>query len=111
MNFTDQVGRVATVSVRMLLAWGLIAGAQQQPAKVLAITPKLTAVKWSADALAGVTATPNSSRLDYIKLSGVTSTTLPPESPLKSPGAVANNCRANKDPWIRLITAVMAAGL
>jgi len=60
----------------MPLAWGQMVGAQQQPAKELAITPKLSAAKWFAEDRVGAPAAPISSHQNHLKSFGGTSTTL-----------------------------------
>jgi len=76
MIFIGHAGLVATASVCMPLAWGKMVGAQQQPAKDLAITPKLSAAKWFAQDRVGDPAAPISNHQNHIKSFGGTSTAL-----------------------------------
>ena len=76
VTFIGHAGLVATASVCMPLAWGQMVGAQQQPAKDLAITPELFAAKWFAQDRVGAPEAPISSHQNHLKSFGGTSTTL-----------------------------------
>jgi len=68
--FIGHAGLVATASVCVPLTWGQMVGAQQQPAKELAITPKLSAAKWFAEDGVGAPATPIFSHQNHIRSFG-----------------------------------------
>ena len=74
--FIGHGGLMATASVCMPLAWGQMVGDQQQPAKGLAITPKLAAAKLFAEDGVGAPAAPSSNRKNHLKSFGGTSTAL-----------------------------------
>jgi hypothetical protein len=74
--FIGHAGLVATASVCVPLTWGQMVGAQQQPAKELAITPKLSAAKWFAQDRVGAPAAPISNQQNHVKSFGGMATTL-----------------------------------
>ena len=74
--FIGHAGLVTTASMCMSLAWGQMVGAQQQPVKVMAMTPKLSAAKWFAEDRVGAPVASISNHRNHIKSFGGTSTTL-----------------------------------
>jgi len=74
--FIGHAGLVTTPSVCMPLAWSQMVGAQQEPVKDIAMTPKLSAAKWFAQDRVGAPVASISNHQNHLKSFGGTSTTL-----------------------------------